>query len=390
MNPNGFVNSSAVTVNGKVYWAEDIPAMGWKVISEITEPCRVKVNPEKRTLENRYIRISFDRHFEISGIWDKKSKRELLPTGAKANALQAFEDYPRKWDAWEITNYYEEKMWNVHDLDSVTVYEDGVYAGFEIRRHFQNSEIRQIVRISDHNSKIDFVTEIEWKNDHILLKAAFPTNVNADRATYEIQYGNVERPTHRNTSWDQAKFEVCGHKWADLSEYGYGVSLLNDCKYGYDIHDGTMRLSLLKSATYPNPHADQELHQFTYSLYPHAGDFREAGTIQMAYDLNNPMRALYQPPHTGKLPALFSAVSSDSSNVIVEVLKQAESGDGIIVRLYDAYHMNADVVLSFGFPIVGAELCDLMEKSIKTLKIKDNRVKIHVKPFEIVTLKLTV
>lgn len=389
-NPNGFANSSAVTVDGKRYWAEDVPPMGWKVIGQPEQRCGVQVSLEKRTLENRFLRVRFDKNFEIRSIYDKQAKREVVPAGSRANALQAFEDYPRKYDAWEITNYYEEKMWEVRELDSVNLYEDGVYAGFVLERHFQNSAIRQIIRLSDHNARIDFVTDVDWKNDHILLKAAFPTTVSSERAAYEIQYGSVERPTHRNTSWDQAKFEVCGHKWADLGEYGYGVSLLNDCKYGYDIRGGVMRLSLLKSATNPNPKADQEHHSFTYSVYPHAGDYREAGTIALAYDLNNPMRAMRLAPREGGLPAVFSAVTVDCPNIVTEVVKQAENREDVIVRLYDAWRTHSDPVVRFGFPIAGAELCDLMENRIKPLKITDNSVRLHVGPFEIVTLKLKV
>ena len=150
------------------------------------------------------------------------------------------------------------------------------------------------------------------------MKTAFPVDINADKATYEIQFGTVERPTHSNTSWDTAKFEVCAHKFADLSEYGYGVSLLNDCKYGHDIHDGVIRLTMLKCGTYPNPDADKCHHTFTYSLYPHAGNYREAGTIQQAYLLNQPMTAFKLQKQSGTLPESYSLLSLDCDNVIAE------------------------------------------------------------------------
>ncbi|MGM9683849.1 MAG: alpha-mannosidase, partial [Eubacteriales bacterium] len=388
-NPNGFTDSSAVEYNGKSYWAENVPAMGWKVVSELSGNADVRVDIEKRVLENKYIRVVFDPNFEIKSIRDKKAGREIVPSGERANMLQAFEDFPRKWDAWEITNYYEEKMWRVDSLDSAEVFEDGIFAGFRVTRHFQDSVIRQIIRISGYDSKIDFVTEADWKNSHILLKTAFPTTIHSDKATYEIQYGNVERPTHRNTSWDQAKFEVCGHKWADISEYGYGVSIINDSKYGYDIYGNTIRLSLIKSATYPNPAADKEVHRFVYSLYPHKGDYREAHTVQKAYALNNPMTASYIAPHSGSLGSEFGFVSADSENMIIEAVKQSESGDGIIVRLYDAYHMSTDTVLRFGIPVSSAEVCDMTENACRSLKVAQNSVRLHVAPFEIVTLKLT-
>lgn len=215
----------------------------------------------------------------------------MLKKGERGNVLTAYEDIPRDYDNWEISNYYTDKSWEVDSVVSIKPLSDGVRAGIEITRRFLSSTIVQRIWLYENTPKIDFENDIDWKESHILLKTAFPTDINADKATYDIQFGTVERPTHKNTSWDAAKFEVCAHKFADLSEYGYGVSLLNDCKYGYDIHDSVIRLTLIKCGNYPNPDADKCRHEFTYSLFPHSGDFREAGTVKLAYLLNSPLEA---------------------------------------------------------------------------------------------------
>ena len=199
----------------------------------------------------------------------------------------------------------------------------------------------------------------------------------------------MERPTHYNTSWEQAKFEVCAHKYADLSEFGFGVSILNDCKYGHDIHGGVIRLTLLKSATSPNPAADKEVHKFTYSIYPHGKDYREAGTVQMAYLLNNPLYAVPVAEQSGSLPDSYSMVTVDKENIFVEAVKEAEDDDAVIVRLYDAYDTRTKVKVSFGFDVAKVETASILEEAEGEIPVADNGVELTVKPFEIVTLKVT-
>ena len=221
-----------------------------------------------------------------------------------------------------------------------------------------------------------------------MVKAAFDVNVNTDKATYDIQFGNVQRATHQNTSWDAAKFEVCAHKFMDMAEYDYGISLMNDCKYGHNVKDGTMKLSLFKCGTHPDPNADKIVHSFTYSLYPHSGDFREAGTVQMAYDLNNPMVAIPVSKQEGCLPAEYSFVTCNADNFIVETLKMAEDSDSLILRGYETYNKRTSVELDFGFEVKSAKLCDMMENEIGEVELEGNKVRFIAKPFEIITLKI--
>lgn len=221
-----------------------------------------------------------------------------------------------------------------------------------------------------------------------MVKAAFDVDVNSDKATYEIQFGSVERPTHKNTSWDAARFEVCGHKYMDISDYGYGVSLLNDCKYGYNVDNGTMKLSLFKCATYPDPDADKGEHVFTYSLFPHAGNYRDAGTVQLAYEINNPLKASLIDKQNGTLSEEYSFVSCDKDNFIVETVKKAENSDDIIVRGYESYNKGTSVTLNFGFDVKEAILCDLLERDVEKLTVENNSVSFKAKPFEIITIKV--
>ena len=223
---------------------------------------------------------------------------------------------------------------------------------------------------------------------HILLKTAFPVDVHTNKATYEIQFGNVERPTHWNTSWDMAKFEVCAQKWADISEDGYGVSLLNDCKYGHDIKDGVMRLTLIKSATYPNPDADKELHEFTYSLYPHKGTWREANTVDMAYSLNCPLTCAPAMKNSGTLPCEFSFIETDCKNVVVETVKKAEDSGDIIVRMFECQNRRGKVNAVMFKDILNAAECDLLENETEKVQFDKNTFTFEIKPYEIKTFKI--
>jgi alpha-mannosidase len=240
----------------------------------------------------------------------------------------------------------------------------------------------------NHNSRqLDIETDIDWREKHVLLKAAFPVAIHANEATYEIQWGNVQRPTHRNTSWDWARFEVCAQKWVDLSEGNYGVSLLNDCKYGHDIKDNVMRITLLRSPTMPDPSADTGRHQFRYSLLPHTGKW-DHRTMAAAYGLNDPVIAFEHESPTSQPRQIEPVVSVDSRNVIIETIKQAEDGNGIIVRMYESMRQRGEVTLRTGFKLSEARKTNLLEQTGESLNARGNSVTLYMRPFEIVTLRL--
>ena len=285
-NPTGTSQNGLVEVDGVKYFAQDVPAYGWKVLtvedlSNIPAGCQndacaqdmLEVSAEH--MENAFFAIDLDEKGHFTRLYDKKNDREVLTAGERGNVLQAFDDHPPVYDNWELSVYHKEIMWEIDDVQSVEVVEEtAVSASLKIVRRFLNSTITQIITIYKDIPRIDFDTAADWHEQHIFVKVAFPVDILSDKATYEIQYGAVERPAHMNTSWDSAKFEVCAHKWADFGEAGYGVALMNDCKYGYDIHDGVMCMSLIKCGTNPNPVADQGEHVFKYSLMPHNGDWR--------------------------------------------------------------------------------------------------------------------
>jgi alpha-mannosidase len=249
-----------------------------------------------------------------------------------------------------------------------------------------------VQRISlDYNSaRLDFATEIDWGESHVLLKVAFPVEILSPIATYDIQWGNIQRPTHRNTSWDWARFETCAHKWVDLSEGNYGVSLLNDCKYGHDIHENVIRLSLLRSTSMPDPHADRGRQRFVYSLLPHAGTWDET-TIGAAYALNDPI-VVFEPrrrePRSGGVPPGVSFLASDSANAVIETVKGAEDGRGLIVRLYESQRRRGRVNLESAFPLAGAWRADLLEREGGPVDVDGRTVSLELRPYEIVTLRL--
>ncbi len=236
-------------------------------------PSTMKHSPSSMVkLENDYLRVEFNNDGDITRIYDKKNNRDVLAPNSIANQFQAFEDRPKFWDAWDVDIFYDDKMWLAEPASSVQFIEYGeLRQTIEIKRKIQNSEFIQRISLNYNSPRLDFDTSINWQERHTMLKVAFPVDILSPQATYEIQWGNVTRPTHRNTSWDWARFETCAHKWVDLSEGDYGVSLLNDCKYGHDIHDNVMRITLLRSPTMPDPMADFGEHQFKYSLYPHDG-----------------------------------------------------------------------------------------------------------------------
>lgn len=385
-NPHSFENSGAVEIGGKYYYAEKIPPKGYKTVKFADEKSRVDVTDS--SIENDFFRLALDKNGTFTSIFDKRNNREVLKKGQRGNVITAYEDYPREYDNWEISSYYTEKHWEADTVESVETLSEGERAGLRITKKFKNSTIVQSIYLYNHIDRIDFDTFIDWKESHLVLKTAFPVDINSNKAVYDIQFGSVERPTHKNTSWDAARFEVCAHKYCDLSEYGYGVSLINDCKYGHSIHDGVISLTMLKCGTFPDPDADKCEHRFTYSLYPHAGDYREAGTIQKAYDINIPMLCK-KANGAGSLPGKYSFFTVDSKNVIFETAKMAEDGNSIILRGCEYYNKRTSIGLAFGFDIKKAYLCDMLENNICELEIHNNSVQLDFRPYEIVTVKVT-
>jgi len=344
------------------------------------------------TLENRFYRIALDEQGLIRSLRDKRAEgREVIPDGERGNRLIAFEDRPIRFDAWDIDLFYQEKPYPLDELTALRVIERGpLRGGVEIRRRFLDSTVTQRLLIYRDSPRIDFVTDIDWQQHQLVLKAAFPVTVHAARATYEIQFGTVERPTHWNTSWDRARFEVCAQRWVDLSEGDYGVALLNDGKYGHDIRGHTMRLTLLKSGIMPDPQADQGLHHFTYSLLPHPGDWRAGDVIAHASALNTPLRArLAEAGGDRGGDAAHSLVTCDRPGLIIDTIKPAIDGRGLIVRCYEGHGTRGPATLTFAHPVAWAEECNLLEDRLDTpVQIAGRTINLHVLPCGLRTLRV--
>ena len=340
-------------------------------------------------METNRLSVTFDDAWQIVSIYDKKACREVLKQGEIGNELRVHADYPDAYDAWEWQAYSTEEYRTVTDVREVTLIEDGIRRGIRIVRPYMNSTVAQNVWFYDDLSRIDFETVADWHDRHKMLKVAFPVDINSDKATYEIQFGTVERPTHKNTSWDAARFEVCAHKYADLSEGNYGVALMNDCKYGHDIHNGVIQLSLLRSSTDPNPEADQGEIPVTYSLMPHEGRLCDTDVVKQAYYLNEPMVARKACGERDLLPTSFSVVTLNRENVICETVKEAEYGTDTVIRMYESRNCRTSVNVKLGIPASRVFLCDLMETEEKELPIKsDGSVDLTLGGFEIVTIKV--
>lgn len=348
------------------------------------------------TLENRFFRVTLDSNGEIASLIDKRLGRDVIDENSycKGNALLLFEDKPMEYDAWDIDIYYLDKMYPLQELSELRVIENGPLRGtVEIKRVFgQGSVVTQRISIYRDLPRIDFDTQVDWQERQTLLKVAFPVNIHSPRATYDIQFGNLERPTHWNTSWDWARFEVCGHKWADLSEGNYGVSLLSDSKYGWDTKGNVMRLTLLKGAIHPDADADLGTHRFTYSLYPHEGDWRAAETVQRAYELNVPVR-IAKVTGSGDLPQSMSLASVDDPNLIIETIKKAEDDDSLILRLYETYGQRGTAALNFPRAVQSAVEVNLLEveteeAKLQTVNISGQSVAFAYTPYEIKTFKV--
>lgn len=389
LDENGSVYPVQQTRKGAVAFVKDLPSKGYKTFGKVSageEKRPFCLSPDSHALETPFYQVVFDKNGCIGQIYDKENDRNVLKPGEAGNLMRVYEDKPIYYDNWDVDIYYTEKFWDVTDLRGFSWVEMGpVRATLRLERQFSHSTITQEIHFYADLRRIDFETTVDWKEHQSLLKVHFPVDVHTDEATFEIQYGNVTRKTHRNTSWDKARFESCGQKWMDVSEGHYGVSLLNDCKYGHSVKDSCIGLTLIKSGTEPNPTTDQEMHFFTYSLYPHAETWKAAGTVPQAFFLNQP--ALVS--KGGKPGESFSLASLNVPNVVLETVKKAEDGDGVILRMYECENARTPVTLTFNRPFASAESCNCLEEPDgEPVKVDGNKASFLVKPFEIKTIRI--
>lgn len=377
------------TSEGRIaFYAEGIPKLGYKVFYYTTGEGRKVTYEWNGNFENAFYRVSFNEQMEITSLIEKTTGKEFIEEGKKGNELVTYEDRPMNWDNWDIDVFYKKKVYFPDRVSDICILEDGeVRKTLKITKQFADSIVTQKIHLYHDIPRIDFETHADWKEHNVLLRVNFPVNVNTTKATYEIQFGNVEREITNNHSWDTAKFETCGHKWADLSEDNNGISLLNDCKYGYGIKDGNLSLTLIKAGTYPNENADIGEHDFVYSIYPHAGRWQEAETIEMAYNLNVPPVVVLQNQNEGE-NFMKEYLTCDAENCFIEVIKEAEDKNGTIIRMYENRNRHTKAKISLPEFVKQVYECNLREQNEKELKVKEHAIEVVFKPYEIKTYRV--
>jgi alpha-mannosidase len=386
---NGRIYPVQQTAEGAIVSLNGIPSKGSRTYEQMEEVTSAKV-PFKlngNNLDTPFYLIQLDEEGMITSIYDKENDREVIQEGGRANLLRMYEDKPIYYDNWDIDIYHTEKYWDVTDVTHMEWTELGaVRATLSICRSISNSTIKQRIYFYANSRRIEFNTYVDWKEHQHLLKVHFPVDIHSDEATFDIQFGNLTRKVHSNTSWDMARFESCGQKWIDLSEGHYGVSLLNDCKYGHSVKNGNMAITLIKSGIEPNPTTDQEEHYFTYAIYPHAENWRVAGTVREAAKLNQTAYAV----HGGVPGGTSSYASLNKANVILETIKQAEDGDGIIFRMYESENALTKVQACLGLAdrVTSIEECNLIEETIVPVDKTQYGFDIIIKPYEIKTYRV--
>lgn len=383
------------TEDGWIAMVDQVPEHGYRVLKQVTEEvgCAGEFEIAVDKVETPFFHFEINEKGQFTSIYDKKADRELLQAGKAGNVLMTYEDRPHNYDAWDINNYYTEKSWEVEETSEIRVIENGPVRGCICVKHpYGNSEIVQYLYFYPDQYRFDIRNEIDWAEDHVLLRGYFPVDIHTNEATFDIQYGNVKRPTHYNTSWDFARFEVCAHKWIDVSEDNYGISVLNDCKYGYSVHDSVIGLTMLKSPSYPNPDADRGHHTFSYSFCLHDGDFRDGDIVSKAYAFNNPCKAVIKQEKTEKrMDTATSLISVDEPNIVIETVKKAENSESLIVRCYECYNRRTKVNMKIGMPVDKVCVVNPLEDQIlEELETKDGIISFVMKPYEIRTLKFDV
>jgi len=371
----------------------EIPALGSTVLEfkkgkSETENSVFKVVGQK--IDTPFAKIKFNKFGQITSLVDKTANREIVKKNNVLNSFLFGEDVPVMYDNWDIDRDQSQKMEVEKRMVSRKLISNGSVQ-LRIRSEYKlglNSTIIQDMVFHASTPQIDFETKVDWQEKHTLLKAGFDFDVLADTARHEIQYGHIERPTHRNLPQDTARFEVCAHKWTDISEGNFGIAILNDCKYGISVNDSSLQLSLLKSGTHPDETADNGEHFFTYSILPHASGFSVESVIRPAYELNNPVSYASSTSATTKINNLIKV---DMPNVIIESIKLAEdSSNNIIVRLYEAGKSGTHVKLSLDKIIKSVSETNMLEEEKFNHNLKNNSISFFIKPFEIKTFKFII
>ena len=379
-NTIGFSRAEiAPAPDGGLAWVE-APAYGFGVVGEAPGHVSVTESEDAVVLENGLLRAELGRDGRVRSLVELASGREVL--AGLGNVLQVYDDHPTAFDAWDVDPFHLETVADCPPAESCEVLSGGpqrAEVAFE-RRVGRASSMRQVARLDAGARRLEFHCEADWRESHTMLKVLFPVAVRSSDATYQMQFGCTERPTHFSTRHDLARYEVPGHRFADLSEHGFGIALLTDCKYGYSTYGNEMRLSLLRAPKSPDPGADMGRHEFAYAVMPHAGGWREAGVVGEAARFETPLRWA---PGAAEPRSLFSV---DDPNLVLDTVKWAEDSDALVVRLYEAHGARGSARLRVGLPFTTAVACNLLEDPGEPLDADGDEIVIPYRPHEIVSV----
>ncbi|KAJ3157029.1 Alpha-mannosidase 2C1 [Geranomyces variabilis] len=351
----------------------------------------VQMGDETIVVSNEHLVLTFDKHGRILSLLDRaENNREAIAPGFAANIFRLYEDVPLFWDAWDVEVYHLEKGWDA-GVGKLSLIENGpLRVVLEVKHPLTaTSTLTQKIILSTGSKRVEFENHVVWNENRRILKVEFPVNVDNDYATYETQFGFIRRPTHYNTSWDLARFEVCAHKWVDLSECGYGVALLNESKYGFAVHNNVISMSILRAPKAPDANCDIGEHTFSYALYPHKGSLTESKVVQAAYEFNVPLIAGIPASPIELSPCQFFKVDTD--NLVLDTVKVAEDGDGLVLRLYESCGGRGVAKLSIHpkLKFDPAHFCNVLEDVQEAAEITGGVLTIPFTPFRIISIKLT-
>ena len=372
-----------------------VPGLGWQRLTakhestagrqQETAGVGAELVDGRVVVDNGLLRVEIGEDGTLHGIYDREACREVL--AGRANQLWAYTDKPRNWEAWDVDQGYEQEGEEISGVESVEVVEDGpLRASVHVARSWRGSTIMQTYRLLAGSRRLDVESYVDWHERRILLRTLFPLAVHSHESTCETMFGALRRPTHHNTPWDATRFEVSAHRFCDLSEPGYGVALLNDGKYGHSAKGNVIGISLLRSPLYPDPFADEGEHRFSYSLFPHPGDWTGAGVAQEAFALNAPLFPIMA--QGDALPQEFSLLEPEGLEIALGSLKLAEDGDSLILRLYEPHGARGECTLRFARPIERVERVNLLEEAEGPVEVHQGAVRLRVRPFEVVTLSV--
>lgn len=369
-------------IDNKILAEIFVPSMGYKTFYKANDNSDGFTEKQEPILENEFIRCVFNDKAELISVFDKENEFEFL--SANSNEFRLYKDMPTFFDAWDIDSFYENcEVADEKDVRIIAVCHGELLSYIDAERKIGSSIIKQRISLKRNSRRIDFDTKIDWKETHKLLKVDFTSNIHTDEVISEIQYGYVKRPNHKSRLSDKERFEVCQHKWSVLREEGRGIAILNDSKYGISADGGRLNLTLLKSPSAPDLNADKGEHNFIYSMYVFNTALAESNIQKEALSLNVPLRYCMG---TAKTKSIFK---TNCDNIIIDTVKMAEDGSNdIIIRMYEAYNIYTKCKLAVNLDFKSAVITDMMEKNLYDAEIEDRDIKLSVKGFEVVTVRL--